>query len=191
MAEPNPFTDLMTRVRAGDHAAAAELVELYGPAIRRAARHRMRDQRLRQIFDSMDICQSVMGSFFVRAAVGQYELNTPEQLMALLARMAHNKVINQLKREQAGRRDFRRRQGKVEEIDQAAAGETPSQIVAGRDLVQTFRDRLSEEERWLAEQRAQGRAWDELAAEKGMTPQALRMKLHRALNRVARELCLD
>ena len=33
----------------------------------------------------MDICQSVMASFFVRAALGQYQLNTPEQLLNLLA----------------------------------------------------------------------------------------------------------
>jgi hypothetical protein len=35
----------------------------------------------------------VLGSFFVRAALGQYELNRPEQLFKLLASMAHNKLV--------------------------------------------------------------------------------------------------
>ena len=67
--------------------AAAELVRHYEPAIRRAVRVRLVDTRLNRLLDSMDICQSVMASFFVRAALGQYELNTPDQLLRLLATM--------------------------------------------------------------------------------------------------------
>ena len=40
----------------------------------------------------MDICQSVLGSFFVRAATGQYKLETPEHLLKLLTTMARNKL---------------------------------------------------------------------------------------------------
>jgi RNA polymerase sigma-70 factor (ECF subfamily) len=39
----------------------------------------------------MDICQSVLASFFVRAAVGQFELDRPEPLVGLLIGMARNK----------------------------------------------------------------------------------------------------
>ena len=81
------------RVRAGDEQAATELVRSYEPAIRRAARVRMTDVRLRRVLDSMDICQSVMASFFVRAASGLYDLETPEQLLRLLATMARNTII--------------------------------------------------------------------------------------------------
>ena len=38
----------------------------------------LRDVRLRRVLDSTDICQSVLASFFVRAALGQYDLDTPE-----------------------------------------------------------------------------------------------------------------
>ena len=34
-------------------------------------------ERLRRLFDSMDISQSVFASFFIRAALGQYELDRP------------------------------------------------------------------------------------------------------------------
>src|SRR5580704_8003946 len=102
------FQVLLRRVRAGDGQAAAELVRRYEPAIRRAARVRLLDTRLNRLLDSMDICQSVMASFFVRAALGQYELETPAQLLKLLATMTRNKLANQVKGHGAARRDFRR-----------------------------------------------------------------------------------
>ena len=84
------FEGLIARVRAGDEQAAAELVRRYEPAIRRAARVRLVDTRLNRLLDSMDICQSVMASFFVRTALGQFELETPDQLLKLLATMTRN-----------------------------------------------------------------------------------------------------
>lgn len=87
-SDSESFRALIARVRAGDEQAAAELVQHYEPAIRRAARVRLVDTRLNRLLDSIDICQSVMASFFVRTALGQFELNTPDQLLRLLATMA-------------------------------------------------------------------------------------------------------
>src|SRR5262245_18622455 len=61
MAEENAFTDFIRRIRAGDEQAAVELVRRYEPAIRREVRFRLRNTRLRRLFDSMDVCQSVLG----------------------------------------------------------------------------------------------------------------------------------
>src|SRR6266404_4654229 len=102
MSEANDFHDLIRQVRAGDDAEAAELVRRYEPAIRRAVRIRLGDTRLARAFDSMDVCQSVMASFFVRAALGQYELDAPEQLLKLLATMARNKLADHARQQQAG-----------------------------------------------------------------------------------------
>ena len=52
--------------------------------VRFEARLRLTDPRLRRQYDSLDICQSVLASFFVRAAAGQYDLDRPEQLLKLL-----------------------------------------------------------------------------------------------------------
>src|SRR5206468_1481154 len=68
MAEEVPFQELIRRVRQGDEAAAAVLVRHYEPAIRRAVRFRLLDTRLGAVRDSTYICQSVLASFFVRAA---------------------------------------------------------------------------------------------------------------------------
>ena len=94
------FDELIRRVRGGDEAAAAELVRCYEPVVRRFVRVRLAGSRLRRLFDSRDICQEVLGSFFARAARGQYELDSPEGLLSLLVVMARKKVAMRARRRQ-------------------------------------------------------------------------------------------
>jgi RNA polymerase sigma-70 factor (ECF subfamily) len=199
-ASPDSFRALIARVRAGDEQAAAELVRTYEPAIRRAARVRLVDTRLNRLLDSMDICQSVMASFFVRAALGQFELETPEQLLRLLAAMTRNKLAGQVKGHRAARRDFRRvtaapgdRTDEGDGIAERIAGTdpTPSRDLAARELLDEALRRLSPEERRILAGREQGDQWAEIAAELGSSPEAIRKKLARAVDRVAHELGLD
>ena len=192
MTEEVSFRDLIRRVRAGDGQAAEELVRRYEPAVRRAVRARLTNPHLRRLIDSVDICQSVLASFFLRAASGQYELEQPDQLLRLLVSMARNKVVKQAHKQQAARRDYRRLEESGpphgEFVDRAAS---PSQTVADRELLEKFRGRLSDEERRLADLRALGHPWAEIAAEFGGSPDALRMQLHRAIDRVWHELGLE
>jgi RNA polymerase sigma-70 factor (ECF subfamily) len=192
MAEETPFLELMRRVRAGDEAASAELVRRYEPAIRVAVRVRLRDSGLRRLFDSMDICQSVLGNFFVRAASGQFELEKPEQLITLLVTMARNRLTNRAIHEKAARRDRRRTQPVGDSGHEAVdPGPSPSDVVAGAELLREVRRRLTPEERRLADERATGKPWSEIARDMGGSPDALRMQLNRALDRVTRELQLE
>jgi RNA polymerase sigma-70 factor (ECF subfamily) len=192
MSDEQSFADLIRRVRAGDDQAATELVRRYEPAIRLAVRMHLNDPNLYRLFDSMDICQSVLASFFVRAAAGHYELNNPQQLLRLLVGIARNKVAFQARKQRAQRRDHRRRSAlPLEKLEIAAADASPSQLIAGQDLLREFRQRLTEEERRLADLRAEGHDWAAIAAEVGGTPQARRMQLARAVKRVSRELGLD
>jgi RNA polymerase sigma-70 factor (ECF subfamily) len=192
MVQNVSFAQLIDRVRQGDDAAAADLVRRYEPEIRREVRLRLSDPTLRRIFDSTDVCQSVMASFFVRAVAGQYELERPEQLLRLLVTMARNKVADQSRRQQARRRDHRRSRGvSTDERELAAASPSPSRIVAGRELLAEVRRLLSPEERRLADLRGLGQAWDDIAAELGGTAEARRKQLSRALDRVALQLGLD
>src|SRR5262245_20665966 len=106
MSDVASFAELIGRVRAGDAQAASEVVRRYEPTLRRAVRLRLRrDPRLCRMLDSVDVCQSVLASFFVRAALGQYDLSTPDHLLKLLATIARNKVINQGKKQRAARND--------------------------------------------------------------------------------------
>jgi RNA polymerase sigma factor (sigma-70 family) len=184
--------ELIARVRRGDQDAAAELVRNYDPHVRRAIRIQLRDPRLRSAFDTSDICQSVMASFFARLSLGQYDLDQPSQLAALLARMARTKVATRARRADVTRRDARGQGVHTLAVRAVAAnGPGPSDLVAGRDLLEQFLVRLTADERALSERRADGRSWSAIATELGGTPESLRKRLTRGLDRVACALGLD
>src|SRR5262245_2798467 len=124
MSDQPSFTELIRRVRGGDAEAAAEIVRRYEPEVRRAIRLRLTDTGLRRVFDSMDICQSVLGNFFVRAAAGQFELEQPEKLLRLLVEMARNKLHDQVSYHQAARRDQRRLENDSAPLDEVRAATT-------------------------------------------------------------------
>ena len=148
---------------------------------------RLGDPRLRRVLDSMDICQSVLASFFVRAAAGQYDLERPEQLVRLLVAIARNKVAYQARRQRAGSRDLRRDVGRRPAADDVAgAGPSPSRVAAGRELLDGGPP--------AADRRRSG-GWPTSAPRGGPGPrsppswaaraQARRKQLARALDRVA------
>ncbi|MBV9125773.1 MAG: sigma-70 family RNA polymerase sigma factor [Planctomycetes bacterium] len=188
MLAEQAFQNLIQQVRAGDDQAAAELVRHYEPAIRRVVRFRLRDRRLRRVFDSMDICQSVLVSFFTGAAAGRFQIDTPDQLVKLLSAMAGNKLAHQIEKQRAQRRDLHRVAAcAVEECQVAAQDSSPSQHVAREEIVALFRRGLSPEERRLLDLRDQGREWNDIALEVGASAEALRKQLTRALDRVAQQ----
>lgn len=192
MAETAHFSEFIRRIRAGDAAAAEELVRQFEPVIRREVRVRLRDPRLRRAFDSMDICQSVMASFFVRAAAGEYDLEKPQDLVGLLVVMARNKLAFQTRKERAKRRDNRRLEAvPAEKMNRARAVANPGEQASARELLAAFRQRLSEEERQLADQRSRGKGWAEIASALGGTAESRRKQLERAVERVSRELGLE
>src|SRR6516164_2699181 len=132
MADLNMFPELLQRVRTGDDQAAMELV-----------------------------CQSVLGSFFVRIAAGQYDLERPEQLLALLVKMTRNKLVSAARRGQAQQRDLRRNSplGEAELAEVEDPGPSPSRMIEGQDLLARFQRGLTEEERRLADLRSEGMSW--------------------------------
>jgi RNA polymerase sigma-70 factor (ECF subfamily) len=192
-ADDPPFAEFLRRVRAGDEWAAVELVRRYEPALRLEIRMRLRAPRLRRLLEPADLCQSVLKSFFTRAALGQYDLDSPENLLALLRSMARNKVAQQARRQQTQRRDLRRDVSldADNKPELPATDPSPSQVAIGREMLEAFRGRLTAEERGLADLRSQGCAWIEIARELGGTPQARRKQLARAVARAARELGFD
>ena len=56
------------------------------------------------------------------------------------------------------------------------------------EWVEKIRGHLSPEERAVVEQRALGQDWAALAKESGCTPEDLRKKMDRAIERVSRQL---
>lgn len=184
MSEEELFRDLIQRVRAGDREAAAELVRQYEPEVRRCIRMQLQHSRLRRSFDSADIFQSVFLNFYVRVMGGQFDLEEPTQLLRLLATMARNRITDHARKPSARAQDG----GPELWNDVAAGGDSPSDAVAEEEMLRKVHDLLTLEERDLAEQRSAGRSWQELADERGSTPDALRKQLARALARVGEVL---
>lgn len=189
MSDPSQFAEFVRRVRDGDAQAAEELVRRYEPLVRRTIRLRLESQQLGRVFDSMDVCQSVLKSFFVRTAAGQFDLDGPDQLVRLLVTMARNKLASEARRQHRQKRDQRRAGEVLDGV--AAADPTPSRVLEGRELLAAVRARLTADERALADLRAQGLTWEEVAAQSGGTAQARRVQLARAVDRVASELGLE
>ena len=106
--------------------------------------------------------------------------------------MARNKLSDQIRREHAECRDNRRLEpGDVRDRDVMGTVPSPSRVASARDLLDECRRRMSDEERRVADLRSQGREWPEIAADVGGQPDALRKKMDRTVNRIARELGLD
>ncbi|HVK16457.1 MAG TPA: sigma-70 family RNA polymerase sigma factor [Fimbriiglobus sp.] len=193
MSDDDTFTQFVARIRSGDEQAASDLVKRYEPLIRREVRMQLEDQQLNRAFDSMDVCQSVLASFFLRTAAGEYDLERPEQLVGLLVTMARNKLASAARREYRVRRDARRvSEAAAEGLDRVPdAEDSPGEVLATKELLEQFRQSLSDQERQIVELRGDGLTWADVAARLGGTAQSRRMQLSRAVERVVRELGIE
>jgi RNA polymerase sigma factor (sigma-70 family) len=189
MANDPDFSDFIRRIRAGDDAAAVELVRQFEPLIRREVRSRIADNRLNRAFDSGDVSQSVFGNFFTRVTSGDYELDRPEQLVRLLVTMARNRLMSRARNERRLVRDVRRVATAPTALEQAATKlPSPSQIASQKEQLELLKASLSDTEQQIFELRSAGFSWDEVATQMGGSSQARRMQLSRSLDRI--EQCL-
>src|ERR1019366_10077219 len=127
---------------------AAKLVREYEPEIRRVIRIQLHDSPLQRHFDSMDICQSVMANFFVRASPGQFELQQPKEVLRLLITMARNKLTDKARATRGATRNPGGKQADGSAVlnNVADSGVSPSRVIQGQELLGRIRGQLSPEE---------------------------------------------
>jgi RNA polymerase sigma factor (sigma-70 family) len=177
------------RIRAGDDQAAEELVNRFESLIRREVRLRISGSQFDRAFDSLDVSQSVLANFFVRAAIGQFELEHPDQLARLLVTMARNKLVSRVRSERRQIRDIRRVTVASDALDRVADEQpSPSEIFTRKELLERLRTLLSDEERQIIDLRNQGLCWEEVATKLGGSGQARRMQMSRGIERLTRQL---
>jgi RNA polymerase sigma-70 factor (ECF subfamily) len=185
MSQPEEFQELIRLARAGDESAAARLTHEFEPFIRRFVRFRMRGRsdrnRLRPELDSADICQSVFKSLFVGLKGGRFELVRPEQLQKLLAAMVRFKVATKARRLSVTLREVLDQDSPRDRVDTAPG---PEKAVDDRDLLEAILKRFEGDELDLLVRRLDEQPWSAIAAAVGGTPEGLRKKLTRALERV-------
>jgi DNA-directed RNA polymerase specialized sigma24 family protein len=185
------FEDLIRRVRAGDADAAGALVREYETAVRVAVRARLFDSELRRQLDSLDVCQSVLASFFVRVAAGQFDLRQPSQLVALLTKMAKNKVAQQVRYHHQQRRDIRRKEIDSGVVQLCASRSDPARLAESKELLAQMWRAMDLELRKIASRRLEGESWEQIANEIGGTAGARRKQFERGLDEIAARLGID
>lgn len=189
------FQSLVRRMRGGDADAAEELVRLYEADLRIIARVRLFDPRLRQLVDSMDICQSIFGNFFARAYAGQFDIDSPDQLKKLLSKMVRNKVTDYARRSQAQRRkvtrELKQDVGELEGTMLIDPQPSVASLFAAKDIADEFRRRMTDDEQEILERRLKDLNWEEIGKAQNANADAIRKKFTRAIDRIAVELGID
>jgi RNA polymerase sigma-70 factor (ECF subfamily) len=167
--EATQFASLMERVQRGEQQAAWELLETYGSHLQRYVRRSL-SRELRSRFDSVDFVQVVWASFF-REPEKLRRITTPADLMAYLAAMARNKVVNEVRREvNAQKRDMRReiRLDAVHGDDQrdlASRDPTPSAVAMFRERWNRLVSGQPSQVKRIVELRFAGATYHEIADE--------------------------
>lgn len=161
------FQELMRRIREGDQQAAWDLLELYGPHLRRVVRCRMH-AKLRSKFDSIDFVQSVWGAFFTDAEKLR-KFEQPKDLIAFLAKMARNKVYEETRRRFEYQRYRLSREQPLDEHENSAHAIDPgqhraSEIAVVRERWNRTLSKRSQLDLQILEMRFQGSTFDEIAA---------------------------
>ena len=188
MLTDQEFESLLSQACSGHAGAARKLVSMYEPEIRRAARVRLNDSRMRRVVDSLDICQSVFGRFFEAATSEKdLELKSPEQLLGLLVRMTRNRVIDEHRKLTAQKRNNGEA---VVEASSSAIPETrpgPRTKFEIKELIGKVREKLTPIERQVADFRTEGNSWEEIASKIGGTADSHRKRYERAIKRMRNE----
>lgn len=186
------FSLLVQQLRSGDRNAISGFVSEYEPYLRRMIRIRLSKSSMHAVADSVDICQSVLGSFLIRLAAGEYELTSRPALEKLLHAIASKKFLALQRRELALKRDRRNTVSIHSVADLVDASQSqPVQSAINQDLLTEFERRLCEDERNLYLMRRDQRTWAEISLELCEDATVLRKRLSRAIRRVSIELGIE
>jgi RNA polymerase sigma-70 factor (ECF subfamily) len=162
---------LVTRWRAGDQQAAAELFHRYASRLVALARSRLSDKLAGRV-DPEDVVQSVYRSFFADTREGRYELERGGDLWQLLVTITLHKLNDQVKHNLARKRAASRQQNFGSEDSllgmQAHVGSrkpSPLEAVALADELEKIMAGLEPAHRRMLERRLQGYNLEEIATE--------------------------
>ncbi len=98
------FFEYLGKLQHHDSDVVREFVERYEPYIRRTVRFRINRSSLQTAADSVDVCNSVLGSFLLRLAAGEYAIASEEDLHKLLMSIAKKKFLMLNRKESAAKR---------------------------------------------------------------------------------------
>ena len=176
----------MDRLGQGSQDAAWELIEVYGPHVQRYVRRTLTSD-LRSKFDSIDFAQVVWASFF-REPQRIRRLATPQQLLAYLASMARNKVIDESRRRLDSQKHNVRLEVSLEHTDfegqrsLQSHDPSPSSVAVARERWSRLVDSQPEDVRRMIELRFQGETYDEIARRMQLNERTVRRAIARLVD---------
>lgn len=188
--ERHEFRALIRRVRAGSQEAGWELVERYASHILRVVRRRL-SREIRPKFDSMDFVQAVWMSFFNEP--GKIcSFDRPEALVAFLATVARNKVIEENRRRLEYRKHAVKNECSLEKLtehgfDAFGHHASPSQFAMARERWEEMVEQLPEKYRQMIQLRYEGMSLEEIAAVLGVNERTVRRLFQRIADADAHE----
>lgn len=160
------FESLLDQVRHGSEEAAWQLIEDYGSHILSVVRRQL-DRDMRARLDSQDLVQAVWKSFFTDRDHMEAIVN-PQQLIAFLAKMARNKVVDEFRRNIRTRRDIEREDAEIrnEKLDyQRGRDPTPSQVAIARERWSSMLAQRSDLHQQIIRLRLSGASFEAIATE--------------------------
>jgi DNA-directed RNA polymerase specialized sigma24 family protein len=174
--------EFFAALRSGDPQTAESLLSRLEPSLRRIIRARLQDARMRRVADTSDIFQSLLKDFLFQRESERSPSESSAGMYAYLAAAACHKIQAKLRKE-------RRHVGSLaDDFESVSAEPAAGKRLEDRDLIEAVRKRLAEDRRRLFDLTMEGRAWTEISAIVGGTPDALRMRLRRGIASVLSEL---
>jgi RNA polymerase sigma-70 factor (ECF subfamily) len=161
------FQTLLKAAQAGSQEAARELHDTYVKHVLRCVRHKMW-RRLRTRFDSADFVQQVWASFFADGNTLP-DFATPAELVVFLQTLAERKVLLEGRRQHRQKTDIQLEQRIDEQASTvlgphpAAHDPTPSAIAVYHEQYDRLVEQQVPEVREVAEMRASGSTFAEIA----------------------------
>jgi DNA-directed RNA polymerase specialized sigma24 family protein len=178
------ITKLISRVKAGDAAAAQELFARYCRRLAGLARARLQGKCLAAV-DEDDVVQSALAGFFLGATHGQYtKLHDRDDLWHLLVKITVRKVKKFVKYAEAQKRHGVPDRGDCAKVEDGAAEQVadpnlpPDLEVLARDEIQQLLNRLGNAElRSIAVWKWENYSNEEIAMMLGCTARTVQRKL--------------
>lgn len=179
------FAALMVRVQAGSSDAMWELIEHYGGHILAVVRRHI-NRKIRPLFDSTDFMQELFASM-VRIRGRLNELDSPQRLVGMLAAMARNKVIDEVRR-----RTQTVRHGIEDQVHLStlptweyeefhSQDPSPSQVAVARERWNSLLAGQSARDQQIVSRRLEGATMAQIAAELAVHERTVRRVLGRLL----------
>lgn len=185
-----PLPALLAAIRAGDESAAGAFIRRYEPLVRDVLRVRGVIRWLQSQMESQDLAQSVFIQV-IEAIRGEGVQSRDEAgLEAYLKTVGRNRLRDHIRRLKAARRDRQRTlAGNAEALAQVAeAAPSPARVAEVREEVARVEGCADAADLEVIRARVEGADWQELAAERATTPEALRKRIERVRARIRQAL---